>query len=531
VILDLDGLSLGAERTDLRLQPDICIVGGGAIGLSLAASLSASGRSVLVLEGGGERLETASQALQQGFSVGHPYKNIDVGRYRVLGGTTTFWGGQLYPFDRFVTDERPWLGHAAWPVSPGEMGHWFDASYRLLGLGDAIPLDEDVWAAIGHPRPELGADIEVVTTRWVKTRNFSRLFAPVLRSASGPHVLTHANVIGLKLDAGRRRVESATVRSLRGRLVTIRARRFVLANGTLEISRLLLHPLADGSEAPWAGNSFLGTPLVDHLDCIAGEVHVLDHKRFHDMFDNVYIAGHKYYPKMRLARSTQLRERLVDVAAQFQYRTRFSEHLDYLKMYMRSVRDGSGGVRAIELPRHLAAVAATSWPLAVRYFKDRRSFKPRDAKVSLVLYAEQLPTPSSRITLGSNTDAIGLRRLRVDWQIDGRELSSMRRFAQDIAAQLLRRGLARVTLDPLLASGDPAFVARVHDAIHQMGATRIGSSRDSGVVDGNLKVWDVDNLYVVGATVFPSTGFANPTLTAIALALRLARHLTLAPKA
>ena len=530
MILDLDGLSLGAERTDARLQPDICIVGGGAIGLSLAVSLSASGCSVLVLEGGGARLETASQALQQGLSVGHPYKNIDVGRYRVLGGTTTFWGGQLYPFDGFVTGERPWLGHAPWPVSPEEMGRWFDASYRLLGLGDAIPVDEDVWAAIGHPRPELGADIEVVTTRWVKTRNFARLFAPVLRAASGPHVLTHANVTGLKLDEGRRRVESVTVRSLRGRQVTITARRFVLANGTLEISRLLLHPLADGSEAPWAGNSFLGTPLIDHLDCIAGDVQVLDHKRFHDLFDNVYTGGHKYYPKMRLARSTQLREGLVDIAAQFLYRTRFSEHLDYLKMYLRSVRDGSGGVRVIELPRHLAAVAATSWPLAVRYFKDRRSFKPHDANVSLVLYTEQLPTPRSRISLASDTDAVGLRRMRVDWQMDGRELSSMRRFAQEIAEQLLRRGLARITLDPRLVSGDPAFASHIHDAIHQMGATRIGSSRHSGVVDENLKVWDVENLYLAGATVFPSTGFANPTLTAIALALRLARHLKLASK-
>ena len=526
MILDLDTLTADAERNDPRLHPDICIVGGGAVGLSLAASLSTNGASVLVIEGGGPRLETASQALQQGQSVGHPFKNIDVGRYRVLGGTTTFWGGQLYPFDAFVTSARPWLGHAAWPVPADEMRQWFDASYRLLGLGDAILDDEAVWPSIGHARPDLGPDIDMVTTRWVKTRNFSRLFAPTLRKAAGPHVLTHANVTGFRLDSGRRQVEAVAVRSLRGRQLEIKARRFVLANGTLEITRLLLHPLADGSRAPWAGNPFLGTPLLDHLDCVAGDVQVLDHRRFHDLFDNVYSGGHKYYPKMRLAPPTQAREGLVDVAGQFLYRTRFSEHLDYLKMYLRSVRDGSGGVRATELPRHLAAVAATTWPLALRYFKDRRSFKPRDAEVSLVLHTEQLPTPRSLITLGADKDSVGMHRLRVDWQLDGRELQTMRRFAQEIAAQLARTGLAKVTLNPALAAGDPAFARHIHDAIHQMGATRIGPDRDSGVVDNNLRVWDTDNLYLAGATVFPSTGFANPTLTAIALALRLAQHLS-----
>jgi choline dehydrogenase-like flavoprotein len=258
---------------------------------------------------------------------------------------------------------------------------------------------------------------------------------------------------------------------------------------------------------------------------------VIDHQRFHDLFDSAFVGGFRYYPRLRMAPRSQQRDGSPDIAALFLYRTRFSEHLDYLKMFLRSVREGSGGVRLAELPRHAAAVLATAWPLALRYFRDRRSFKPRDAEVSLVLNCEQLPTMRSRILLADERDPLGMRRLRIDWQIDGRELQGMRRFAQIVRDELGRQGLARVEIDPALEAGAPAFLGRVQDAVHQMGTTRIGRDRDHGAVDADLRVFDIENLYVAGAAVFPSTGFANPTFTAIALGLRLAQHLTGRPTA
>lgn len=522
MILDLDTL---ADLSDPRLQPDVCIVGGGAVGLVLADALTRQGVKVLVLEGGGAHLETGSQALQRGTSVGHPFKNIEVGRYRLLGGTTAFWGGQLYPFDAFVTGARPWLGHAAWPVPAEEMPAWYGEAYRVLGLGNAILDDAAVWPAIGHLPPALGPDIEMVTTRWVKMRNFARLFGPALRQAGGPHALLHANVTGFQMDGTGRRVEAATVRSLKGRTLQVRARRFVLANGSLEIARLLLHPLANGGPAPWHASPWVGMPLVDHLDCIAGQVHVHDHARFHDLFDSAYVGGQRYYPRMRMAPAAQRRHGAVDIAALFLYRTRFSEHLEYLKMFLRSVREGSGGVALSQVPKHLAVVAATAWPLALRYFRDRRSFKPHDAEVSLALNCEQLPSARSRITLGSERDALGQQRLQVDWQIDGRELDSMRLFAHTVADALAAQGVARVDIDARLEAGDPAFLACIEDAIHQMGTARMATDASQGVVDAQQLVFNTDNLYITGAAVFPSTGFANPTFTAIALSLRLAAHL------
>ena len=519
------------RRFDLRshapssLSADVCVVGSGAVGLSLAVALARDGADVLVLEGGGATLEATSQDLQQGESIGHPFHNIGVGRYRVLGGTTVFWGGQLSPFDDFVVGARPWLGQAAWPLPPHELAHWHEQTWALLGLGDALLDDAALWRATRLHLPALGDDLELMATRWVKTRNFARLFRSQMRAPGGPSLVLHANVVALQTDAARQRIEAVHARSLDGRSLVVRARRFVLANGSLEIPRLLLHPLSDGRHAPWSASRWLGTPLVDHLDSHAADVEVLDHDRFHDLFDNLFHDGRMYMPKLRLAPTTQRREGLVDAGAAFFYRTRYSEHLLYLKQFLRSVREGSGDVSVRELPQHLQAVLKLAAPLALRYLRDRRSFKPRDAEVGLMVFCEQLPTPRSRIALADQVDALGQRRLRVDWQIDGRELATMRRFAVAVGEALERLKLARVRVHPDLLAGSPAFLSRVKDGVHQMGTARIGASPEQGVVDIDLRVHGSDNLYVAGAAVFPSTGHANPTFTAIALGQRLAAHL------
>ncbi len=524
MIVDLDKQTGPAAN----LTPDVCIVGGGALGITLATALARAGADVLLLEGGGAGLEPDSQALQAGESIGQPFQNIGVGRYRVLGGTTLYWGGQLLPFDPFVTGPRPWAGHAAWPMAAAELEHWHARTWTLLGLDGLEMQDREVWRRAGIDASVLGPDIELIASRWLRTRNLANLFGTELRAARGPRVMLHANAVALEMDVARQSVAAVHVRSLRGAQVVVRPRRTVLANGTLEIVRLLLHPLADGRTGPWEGNPWLGVPLIDHLDCHAADVEVLNHRAFHDLFDNVYLGGRMYHPKIRLTPEVQRNEGLVDIAGEFYYRTRFTEHLDYLKLFLRSLREGSGEVPWGQLPRHLAAALKAAGPLALRYFRDRRSFKPHDAEVGLTVYCEQLPCPRSRVLLGPQRDALGLQRLAVDWQIDGREIASMRRFARAIDERLRARGLAQLTLVPGLESLSPAVLSQVRDSVHQMGTARMAASPSEGVVDPNLRVHGTDNLFVAGAAAFPSTGHANPTFTAMALGQRLAAHLAAA---
>ena len=134
MLLDVDALAC-----DRPLQTEVCIIGAGAVGLAIAARLARAGRNVVVLEGGGATLERASQDLQHGISVGHPFHNIGVGRYRVLGGSTTFWGGQVMPFGDVPLQTREWMGEDGWPIAPEELDPYYKTAYGLLELATQNP--------------------------------------------------------------------------------------------------------------------------------------------------------------------------------------------------------------------------------------------------------------------------------------------------------------------------------------------------------------------------------------------------------
>ena len=258
---------------------------------------------------------------------------------------------------------------------------------------------------------------------------------------------------------------------------------------------------------------------------INSDVEVIDRERFHNLFDNIYLKGFKYYPKVRLSNEAQKSKQMVDVAAQFRFDNQFSEHLDNVKMFIRSIMDGRMPENPLKIPMHLVSILSVAAPLVWRYIVANRSFKPGGTRVRIALYGEQIPCRASRIRLSDERDALGLRMVEVDWQIDGQELRTFAEFGKRVAEALEKLGLAKVTLNPLLERADPAFLSQIGDAIHQMSGARMGRDRTDGVVDAQLKVFDTRNLHLASAAVFPTTGFANPTFTAIALALRLADHI------
>jgi choline dehydrogenase-like flavoprotein len=517
MLLDLNDLE--AETT---LKAPICIVGGGAVGLAMAARLARSGQRVIVVEAGGASLEVASQRLMAGRSVGHPFGNIDVGRYRCLGGSTLFWGGQVLPVSDAAIDGRPWLDEPGWPVARQSLDPYFAEAYDLIGLARAERDDARIWSRLGHD-PHLSADAEIVLTRWVPQRNFSRLFRDDIDRNASLTVVVHANVTAISREGGR--ITALEARSLSGRRLRVEANAVVLACGCLEIARLLLHPAADGSPQPWSANPWLGRGFMDHLHGPVASVELIDYAAFHDVFDCIFLDGFKFYPRIRLGPAAQAAQRALDISGEFQFSTDFSQHLDNIKMFVRSLSDGRLPDGLHRLPAHIFSVSRIAAPLAWRYLSQRRSFKPRDAAVSLVVSSEQIAAPDSAIRLDGEVDAVGMRKIVVDWRIDGRELTSLKLFAGRVGEALAARGLARLTMDPRLENEDPAFLDSLTDGIHQMGATRMGRDAASGVVDSDLRVFGTDNLFVAGQAVFPSAGFANPTFTGIAFGLRLCDHL------
>ena len=504
----------------IEARASVCVIGSGAVGLSVAAYLVRRGVDVVLLEGGGPSVKPATQEDLETEVAGQAYRDATLGRYKALGGTTNFWGGQVYPFDAHILSPRPQVSDATWPVTHDELAPWYDAAFDLLGLGAVARDDDAVLARRASGRAAVPDDLQMLLTRWVPVRNVARLFRDEVDRSPLLTCFVHANVTGIACEGSRAR--HVVARTAKGKTLTVTADQVVLAAGVVDSVRLLLHPAPDGAAQPWSGNDWIGRGFCDHVDSIAADVTVLDHGRFHDLFDSLYDRGLRYYPKLRMAPDVQRREGLIDGSVQFLYDTDFAEHLDNLKLLLRSLSEGRRPAGLLRLPAHLFAVSRIVVPLSLRYLLHRRSFKPRDARVRMVIYGEQQPLRDSRVTLADRTDALGMRRARVDWRIGGAELPSYRRLALAMKDWLEGEGIARVDVKPDLIALDRRYLDTAVDAIHQMGGLRMAASADAGVADPDCRVWGTDNLHIASAGLFPTTGFPNPTFTAIALGLRLA---------
>jgi choline dehydrogenase-like flavoprotein len=510
-------------RDIARLNADaasrrIVVIGAGAVGLYTAVELSRRGRDVLVIESGSAQLggfSTDSFA-----SVGRKHEGIHRSRSRSLGGTTNLWGGQLVAFMPIDFAGREWLPGSAWPVTYDEIAPFYRPTYLNLGLDEQIVDDAAVWRSISARPPPLNDEVECFLTRWLRVPGFAKLYAK--RIESDPHltVLTEHTAVGFRGLGGRitgvRVVDAAAGRHW------IEGATFILAAGTIENARLLLHAAADDSWAcPWGSNAHVGTRFMDHLGGRLADIHPMDKKKFFKTFCTIVRSGNKFQPKVRLRDAVLGRERQLNIQGLLAFESSASEHLVYLKQFLRasvnsrritSVRDAA---RAVGGARYLL-------PLMWRYAWDHRVFVPSTSRIQLWMQSEQVPLPESRITIDpTHRDAFGLPRVVLDWRIGEAELPSMREFALRIDRALRAGGHATLEIDPLLLSADPRFLDTLHDTSHHAGGAIMGRSAAEGVVDRDLRVFETENLYVGGASVFRTIGNANVTLTALALATRL----------
>jgi hypothetical protein len=515
MILDLDRIA-----RSIPLSADVVVVGAGAVGIVVGTELARHGIRTVVLESGGHLLEHQSQQLSKGRLLGHHHEGLEKGRFRILGGNTNFWGGQIAEFEDAVFDDRRYIGIPSWPITRKIIAPHYLRAYELLGVDSELLRDDAVWRKIGRSAPNLCPDTEVVLTRWLRETNFSPLFRKSLEDKSGPTIVLHANVTGFTSQQTDGRITTVEARSLSGRSVSVNADKVVLACGSIEIARLLLWT-GMKTRTSWSDNRWVGKCFLDHLDCVAATVHPIDPTRFHDLFDNIYIGRSKFMPKLKASRSAQKRLTLLEIAGSFLFRSRFSEHLENLRLFVRSIGRGVRFSQLGGLLGHLSSMGKYAVPMIARYLKERRAFNLSDEGTTFVLHCEQFPNRDSYVSLSGETDSLGIPQVALHWRFSGSEIETMARFTEIVGRTLSRATIAELSIDPGLKDRDASFANKIYDGNHQMGAARMAEDASLGVVDSEMRVFGSPNLYVAGQAVFPSSGYANPTFTAIALALRL----------
>lgn len=517
----------------------------------MALRLSGRGLSVLLLEAGYLGGDRATQDLYAGdVADEHLHSPPDKYRLRQFGGSTAIWGGRCMPFDPLDFEQRGAVPFSGWPIGYDDLAPFYPEANMLSEAG-RFDYDADSVFGPGACPMIQGFDSPVVRTnsleRFSCPTNFAARYHDRLALASDVRVLLGANCTGIRLQPNGGSVRGLDVATLSGRRFTVQARSIVIATGGLEVARLMLAsrdvvPAGVGNE-----NDVVGRYYQCH---IAGNVGQLTVQGKPDRVRHGYeISPDGIYCRRRLSLTAEVQRRLGvgNMVARLHFpRIADPSHqsgvLSGLFMARRLISyeygkrleagaQGSLRNHALHLRNILLDSVDTTgflWHWITRRTLAERKFpsvilRNRSNRFSLEVHSEQMPQPQSRVTLGDGVDALGLPRLRVDWRYCARDIESVRATLDVFAAEFAKSGTASFDYDRETLEQDLTRYGAYGG--HHTGTARMGTDPRTSVVDADCKVHSVDNLFVAGSAAFVTSSQANPTLTLIALSLRLANHL------
>ena len=484
---------------------DICIIGGGAAGITLARELSGSGQQICVLESGDFTIDPETQLLAAGRLEGQDYWPLHASRLRYFGGTTNHWGGECRHLNQIDFEKRSYLDGSGWPTTLTDMWPFYERAQPIAELGPAH-YEPGPWVEGSATPLDFGLESRLATEIIQKSppTRFGEVYREELAASVNVNVYLNANVKEIRVNNDATTATEASVQCLKGNSWKVVARRFVLALGGIENARLLLLSNSVIEKGLGNSNDLVGRYFADH-NYLAnlGFILLNDATRNIALYQKGYgkdaYTGHGY---LAVSDNYRREKSLLGVRLHFQPAD--------LKVLRKRRRDEDLGEKILRNMRKLTG------------------YDELEGESIQILrfgaWAEPAPNRNSRVYLGDDLDALGQRQIVLDWRSTEQEKHSLIHSLRYIAEEIGQAGLGRVRIDineesawPWQGGGEPG--------LHHMGTTRMAQSPSEGVVDANCKVHGIDNLWIAGSSVFPTYGTSNPTLTILAMTLRLADHL------
>jgi choline dehydrogenase-like flavoprotein len=514
---------------------DICVVGAGPAGLTTACDLLRAGLEVLVLEAGPAHPSRGGDVVDGTDSVGLPYP-LDRSRAAGVGGSGLRWdidtpvGGpfvRLRALDALDLEPRPGL-RGGWPLARDDLDPWYARAWDTFGLRPLPPEQVD-----GAPAPLVAADFT-----FGRAATFTERLPRELQQAARGRLLAGTRVLEVLTGDDGREVTGLRCTGPSGPL-TVTARRYVLAGGGVENARLLLASRSSGPQGLGNRHDQVGRFFMEHPHYASGVLVVPDGRLLTqpERWAVVGVDGQARMRKLRLSDDV-LRQHDLPGAAFFvtPRAARKPVHVDAagtldveLTTAVHQLRMALLTRRRDELSgRDVRRAIAGAPPLIRSAWQQRRALAghrhglPPDRPVvfTLSVMAEQLPDPASRVRLVSARDRWGVPRAELDWRVAELDRCAMARRHR-LAAPALERAFGGTVLSFVDALAEP----HMGEGYHHMGTTRMSADPEEGVVDSDCRVHGMRNLWVAGSSVFATGGYANPTLTVVALAHRLADRL------
>ncbi|MGH7087867.1 MAG: GMC oxidoreductase, partial [Stellaceae bacterium] len=486
-----------------------CIIGAGAAGITLARELASTSAKIALFESGGLDYEQATQELNEGTVAGVPYTPLVMDRLRFFGGTTNHWSGGCRPLE--ASD------FADWPFGRDTLLPYYRRAQPICQLGP-FTYDAKDWATdAARPAPfAAGSSLRQGIIQYSPPTRFGQVYRDDLKTARNVAVHLHANLVDIDTDG--EGVAAMRLQTLEGKSFRARAKRYVLAAGGIENARILLN--AQGGRGVGNGGDMVGRCFMDHAEVPkAAQIVFTAPRPVLAFWDDHPVRGTNVQGFVAIDPALRQREGLPPLAFGFEAGAPVDD------LGRESLRQIYESLRAGHIPDHLG--------FAVSQVLDAIEFKA-EAAYDRVLHREPTvystffscgspPDPASRVTLDDKRGALGLRRARLDWRLPKDFEAKMAAAHEVLGRELGAAGLGRLRINSAANGHDP--MQGLGNGHHEMGTTRMHADPRHGVVDADGRVHGLGNFFIAGSSVFPSYGADNPTITIVALALRLADRL------
>jgi choline dehydrogenase-like flavoprotein len=498
---------------DSVIEGDICIIGAGAAGISIAMQWNNTPYKVVLLEGGGFDYDDRVQELYNGKITGHPYYPNKASRLHYFGGSTMHWGGMCSTFDDIDFEKRDWVENSGWPLQRKDIAKYYPEAGSILDLGSSewdlahwqkqndelipLPLNRDViWDKIWQFSPP--------------TRFGTKYKAAVLASPN-IHLYTYANVVDIAANEAVSEIAFATVKNYAGKQHTVKAKYFILACCSIQNSRILLSCNRQAKKGLGNDNDLVGRYFMEHVEIKTGELWLnkSNHLKLYEM-----IGLSKTRAELALSAQKQRELKVTNGSISLMPLEMSKKTIPSVKLWSNSD------------PRKSLDSFKKYSSLDKRNFLERMFSKNIYQSYGLFTRMEQQPNPDSRVVLSEEKDELGMPRADLHWALTPLDKKSVFTINKLLGQEVGIAGVGRVKLADWLADETiPDLPDYTSGGWHHMGTTRMSEDAKTGVVNADCKIHGIANLYVAGSSCYPTGGAVNPTLTLVALSLRLADHL------
>jgi choline dehydrogenase-like flavoprotein len=490
------------------IEGDICIIGAGAAGISIALDWINSPFKVILLEGGGFEYEQQMQDLYRGQSTGQQYYPLHGTRLHYFGGTTGHWAGMCSPFDQIDFKKRDWVPDSGWPITREDLDPYYARAHEKLKLGP-YRYEMDYWQ---HEFPNMNAlpfDSNVI---WHKMWQFSQarfnpLYKDTIVGAKNIHLYTYANVVNIEANENVSSITEVIVTNNAGKTHTVRAKHFIMACGAIQNARMLLASNSQAKAGLGNDNDLVGRYFMEHIEIASGELWLLQ-----PFPTDLYTWTGNPRAELAITAKVQEEQKILNGTADLTPLSIAKNLIPRMELMQEDDYDKAIGK------------FFSNWDEAAKKAETENSGSISRA-YQFQTRLEQAPNPNSRITIGPDKDEFGVPKTVLHWELTELDKRSIRMINKLIGYQAGKAGFGRVRLKEFLRDeNDNSWPEGTNAGWHHMGTTRMADDPKKGVVNANCQVHGIENLFVAGSACYATSGAPNPTLTLVALSLRLSDH-------